>query len=110
LQALEVIAREMEAQEIQLRLDIAKYKSDADKVQRQAKVKEAEYNELNFHDDQFDLSDAALAVACAAVAALTESWMLLMAGWIFGAVGVAFGMAGFAGWQIHPDWLIAWLS
>lgn len=102
----------IEAEEIQMRLDIARYKADAEKVQRQAKAKEVEYDALNFHDDQFDLSDAALAVAiaCAAVAALTESWGLLVFGWLVGSLGVVFGLAGFAGWQIHPDWLINWLS
>lgn len=99
-------------QEIQLRLDIAQYQSNADKEQRQAKAKEAQYGELNFHTHQFDLGAAALllAIACAALALAVQSWLPLVFGWLAGVVGVLFTMAGFAGWQVHPDWLIRWLS
>jgi hypothetical protein len=70
------------------------------------------YNELNYHDDQFDLSDAmlALAISLLAVTALTQRrWLfiLAMAPTIF---GVVMGLAGLFGWKIHPGLLTRWLS
>jgi hypothetical protein len=71
---------------------------DADKADRT-------YNELNFHDDQFDLSDAmlALAISLLAVTALTQKrWLFGLA--MFPTVfGVVMGLAGLLGWHIHPD-------
>lgn len=63
-------------------------------------------------DDQFDMSEAflAIAIAVAAVAALVESFPLLFLAWASGATGMAFGLAGFLGWDIHPDWLAALLT
>ena len=45
-----------------------------------------------------------------AVAALTGLWWLLGVSWMFGAGGVVMAVAGFAGWHIHPDWLVAFLT
>jgi len=70
------------------------------------------YNQLNFHDDQFDLSDAmlALAISLLAMTALTQKrWLfvLAMAPTVF---GVVMGLAGLLGWKIHPDMLTRLLS
>lgn len=105
-------AATLAADEARLKSAIERYQRDAVAVQAQAKASEAQYNALNVHDDQFDLSDAALsiAIACAAVAALVEGWLPLLAAWAFGAVGVVFGVAGFAAWSLHPDWIMSLLS
>jgi len=79
--------------------------SDADKADKT-------YNELNFHDDQFDLSDAmlALAISLLAVTALTQKrWLFVLA--MFPTVfGVVMGLAGLLGLHIHPDALTRLLS
>jgi len=79
--------------------------ADADKADQT-------YNELNFHDDQFDLSDAmlALAISLMAVTALTQKrWLFILA--LFPTVfGVVMGLAGLLGWHIHPNALTRLLS
>jgi ribosomal protein S13 len=78
----------------------------------QAEKDQATYDALNFHDDQFDLSDALLAIAISllAVAALTQLWWLYAASLIPTGFGLIMGMAGLAGWAIHPGALIKLLS
>jgi hypothetical protein len=95
-----------------MKAEIERYTKDAQQLQQQAKAHEAKYDALNFHDDQFDMSDAALsiAIAVAAVAALTDRWWLLYFSWGSGSIGVLFGLAGFLGLRLHPDWLAALLS
>lgn len=95
-----------------LQQKIAAYRQAIPATAAKAKLREAEYNRLNVHDDQFDLSDAAIAIAiaCAAVAALVDMWLPLLVAWGFGLLGGVFGLAGFCGWQLHPDWLMSLLS
>ena len=67
---------------------------------------------MNLHDDQFDLSDAALSIAIAlyGISALTRKrWLLVMATGL-AAFGMFFSLAGFAGWSTHPDFLARLLS
>ncbi|HJZ79241.1 MAG TPA: DUF4337 domain-containing protein [Pyrinomonadaceae bacterium] len=92
---------------------LAKDQEDKKKIQ-QADADKADqtYNELNFHDDQFDLSDAmlALAISLLAVTALTQKrWLffLAMAPTLF---GVLMGLAGLLSWRIHPSLLTRLLS
>src|SRR5213080_1699951 len=79
--------------------------ADADKADQT-------YNQLNFHDDQFDLSDAmlALAISLLAVTALTQKrWLFGLA--MFPTVfGVLMGLAGLLSWHIHPNLLTKLLS
>jgi len=86
----------------------AKSKDDSDK----AKAASALYDALNVHDDQFDMSDAGLAIglSLAAVAALTSLWWLLGLSWVFASFGIVMGVAGFAGWNLHPDVIAGWLG
>src|SRR6266853_5778825 len=98
IKAYEAIAQEQaEKKKIQ--------QADADKADQT-------YNELNFHDDQFDLSDAmlALAISLMAVTALTQKrWLFVLA--LFPTVfGVVMGLAGLLGWHIHPNALTRLLS
>ena len=92
--------------------EIAKYTNEAPRLRRSAQADEVRYDALNVHDDQFDLSNAliSIAVSLAAVAALAESRPLLGVCWIAGALGLLFGIAGFAGWSLHPNTLAALLS
>ncbi len=87
--------------------DIKKYEGRSNETRAKAEGLEAEYNRLNFRDDQFDMSDVflSIAVAVSAVAALVDSFALLYFAWGSGAIGLAFGIAGFAGWNFRPEWL-----
>ena len=79
--------------------------SDADKADQA-------YNELNFHDDQFDLSDAmlALAISLLAVTALTQKRWLFVIAMVPTAFGLLMGVAGLLSWHIHPNFLTRLLS
>ncbi|CAN0374286.1 unnamed protein product, partial [Phaeothamnion confervicola] len=87
--------------------DIKKYQARSTETMAKAKALEAEYDRLNFRDDQFDMSDAFLSigVALAAVAALADSFWLLAVAWGSGSLGMAFGLAGFLGLNLRPEWL-----
>jgi hypothetical protein len=83
-----------------------------DELKAQAEQDQSNYDALNFRDDQFDLSDALIAIAISllAVASLTElPWLYLLA-LVPSGFGVLMGAAGLAGWNIHPDALIKLLS
>jgi hypothetical protein len=85
--------------------DTAKYKAESPMLAQEAKDFSARYDALNVHDDQFDAAEASLttAISIAAVAALTESWLPLIASWVIGAFGLFMTLCGFAGWPFHPD-------
>ena len=91
---------------------VARYEKEKNEVKAQAEGYQAEYDRLNLHDDQFDLSDAGFSVAIAllGVTALTRKRWLLGVASVFLAVGLVFGLAGFLGLSLHPDRLMSWLS
>ena len=92
---------------------IAQEQAEKKKVQ-QADADKADqtYNELNYHDDQFDLSDAmlALAISLMAVTALTQKRWLFVLALLPTVFGVVMGLAGLLGWHIHPNALTKLLS
>jgi hypothetical protein len=92
---------------------LAQDQSEKKKVQ-QADADKADqtYNELNFHDDQFDLSDAMLAIAISllAVTALTQKRWLFIIAMVPTFFGVLMGLAGLLSWHIHPNFLTKLLS
>lgn len=92
---------------------LAREQDEKKKVQ-QADADKADqtYNELNFHDDQFDLSDAmlALAISLLAVTALTQKRWLLLVAMVPTFFGVLMGVAGLLSWHIHPNLLTRLLS
>jgi uncharacterized protein DUF4337 len=98
-----------DARQSQLADDIAHYTKEAAGLAAKAKAFETTYDTLNFQDDQFDLSDASLAISLslAAVATLTSLWWLLGVSWVFAFFGLLMGAAGFCGWNIHPAWLVS---
>ncbi len=98
LAAYEAIAKEQEEKK-------KTQQDDADKADKT-------YNQLNFRDDQFDLSDALLSIAISllAVTALTQKRWLFALAMIPTAFGLLMGLAGLFGWSIHPDALTRMLS
>lgn len=93
----------------QLEHDQAQKKGD---VLAQAKQDQVTYDALNYRDDQFDLSDAALALALSllAVTTLTRQRWLYLAALVPTVIGVFYGVAGLCGLPFHPGWLTGLLS
>lgn len=98
---------------------IKKYQALADDQENKKKTQQVAadqadktYNELNYHDDQFDLSDAmlALAISLLAMTALTQKRWLFVLAMVPTVFGVLMGLAGLLGWRIHPDMLTRLLS
>ena len=97
----------------------AKYTALADEQKsKQAETKLAAendgkaYDALNFRDDQFDASSAAisLAIALLAMTALTHKRWLFGLSMFPAAFGVVMGLAGLLSWRLHPDLIARWLS
>jgi hypothetical protein len=91
---------------------VAEQAKKKDEVRKQAEQDQATYDALNYRDDQFDLADAAIAVAISllAVAALTHKrWLFLMA-LVPTVTGLLMGVAGLAGWHLHPDEIVKLLT
>jgi hypothetical protein len=91
---------------------VQKYDKEKKDVQTQAQGYEKEYEKLNFRDDQFDMSDAALSVGIAlfGITALTQKRWLILVAIVFMLFGVLMGLAGFCGWAIHPNAFATFLS
>jgi len=89
--------------------DQAQKKQD---VMAQANADQKNYDALNYRDDQFDLSDALLAIAISmlAVSSLTQLLWLYLLSLVPAGFGVLMGVAGLVGLHIHPDRLSALLS
>ncbi|MBA2676582.1 DUF4337 domain-containing protein [Ramlibacter sp.] len=83
-----------------------------EELRKQALADQQTYDALNYRDDQFDLADAAFAIAIAAlaVASLTQAWWLFALAMLPAAFGTFMGIAGLAGWKIHPQLLAQLLS
>jgi len=79
---------------------------------QQAEQDAKTYDALNYRDDQFDLADAGISIAIAllAVAALTQMWWLYAVALVPGLFGAFMGIAGLAGWHVHPGFLAGLLS
>ncbi|MEA2236924.1 MAG: hypothetical protein QOC81_1648 [Thermoanaerobaculia bacterium] len=91
---------------------VKKYEKEKADIKKKAEDYQKEYDGLNVHDDQFDMSDACLSVAIAlfGITALTKKRWLLGLASLFMLFGVIFGLAGFFAWGIHPDFLAKFLS
>ncbi|MEO8119829.1 MAG: DUF4337 domain-containing protein, partial [Rhodoferax sp.] len=115
LQAVVVPAQHQAAYQEQIVVYAAIAKDQAQKkeeLKTLAEQDQTNYDALNFHDDQFDLSDALIAIAISllAVASLTQLWWLYGLSLVPSGFGVLMGLAGLAGWGIHPGVLIRLLS
>ena len=98
---------------------IASYRAkQADQLKKRDELKvlaetaQTNYESLNRRDDQFDLSDALLAIAIAllAVTALTQLWPLFLVSMVPTFFGVLMGVAGLMDLPIHPNMLFRLLS
>jgi len=91
---------------------VKKYEKEKIEIKANAEGQVKEYDRLNLHDDQFDMSDACLSVAIAlfGVTALTKKRWLLALACLFMFFGVLFGLAGFFSWKLHPDFFAKFLS
>jgi hypothetical protein len=115
LQALSAPAQNQAAYQAQIQVYEALAIDQATKkeaLKLLAEKDQVTYDTLNTHDDQFDLSDALIAIAISllAVTALTQLWWLFALSLIPSAFGVVMGLSGLIGWGIHPDALIKLLS
>lgn len=81
-------------------------------TQRDALADGRQYDALNFHDDQFDLSDTLLSIAISllALTALTQKKWLYMLALVPTFFGILMGLAGLLGWRLHPEALTRLLS
>ena len=91
---------------------VKKYDKEKADIRKEAEGAQAEYDRLNVHDDQFDMSDATLSIAIAllGVSALTRKKWLVGLAILFAAFGFLMGLAGFFSWGIHPDAFAKFLS
>jgi len=83
-----------------------------DELRQQAERDQQTYDGLNYHDDQFDLSDTlvALAISMLALTALTHKKWLYWLALVPTVLGVVMGLAGLFSWHLHSDLLARWLS
>jgi hypothetical protein len=83
-----------------------------DELRAQAEQDQHTYDALNYRDDQFDLSDAllALSISLMAITALTHKTWLYWVAMIPTTAGVLMGLAGLLGLPLHPDMLSRLLS
>jgi len=90
----------------------ADQKHKKDELKAQAEQDDKTYDDLNFKDDQFDLSDAMLAIAIAllAITALTKQRWLFWLSMLPTGFGTFMGLCGLLGWHFHPTALVAMLS
>jgi hypothetical protein len=83
-----------------------------DELKALAEQDQKDYDDINFRDDQFDLSDALIAIAISllAVTALTQKRWLYLIALIPTGFGILMGLSGLLGWSIHPAILVRLLS
>jgi len=83
-----------------------------EELKNQAESDQKTYDALNYRDDQFDLSDASIAIAISllALASLTQLPWLYALALLPSAFGVIMGVAGLGGLGLHPQALIQLLS
>jgi hypothetical protein len=91
---------------------VQKYTREKEEIKNAAEGAEKDYDRLNVHDDQFDMSEALLSIAIAllGISALTRSRWLVGFAVLVAGFGMVLGLAGFLGWNIHPDTFAKFLT
>lgn len=86
---------------------IEKYEKEKVEIKAKAEGYQTEYDQLNIHDDQFDLAEAliSLGISIFGITALTQKKPLFYFGLVLSGIGVVFGFAGFLGLALHPEFL-----
>jgi hypothetical protein len=117
VQALQVLAPGkgadlLAAQQKQYRDTIARYQTEEETIMKKARAFEKQYDDLNYRDDQFDLSDATLSISLAmlAITALTNKRKLFYLSCLIAGLGMIMGLAGLMGLPLHPDAVTKLLS
>ena len=84
-----------------------RYEGEKADAEKKARDFESEYERLNQRDDQFDMADAgmSLGIALFGLTALTRKRWLFGVAIAFAGFGMILGLAGFAGWSLHPEWV-----
>jgi hypothetical protein len=97
----------VDARVAQYEADAARYDKEKEEIQHAAQNYEKEYERLNVHDDQFDMSESFLTVSIAlcGVTALTRRRWLFSLAVFFAFSGLLLEVAGFLQWSFHPEWL-----
>jgi hypothetical protein len=95
--------------------DVVRQRSERETQKADAEKAEADYEALAKKDDQFDLCEAALAIALAlfGVTALTKRWWMFVFALFPAAIGVYMGVAGFMGMDTDlpgVQWVLEWLA
>jgi hypothetical protein len=101
--ARQAITKEAE----RFRAAVQRYESEKAAIKAEAEGYQKEHEVLVGHHDQFDMCEAGLTLALAlyAVTLLTRKRWLFGLALAFSVFGVVMGLAGFAGWHLHPEWL-----
>ena len=88
------------------------YEDEKSKIKDEATGYQQDYDALNVHDDQFDMSDASFSVALSlfGITALTGKRALFAFATLFAFAGFVLGAAGFLHLDLHPDWLAGLLG
>src|SRR5205085_9291008 len=84
---------------------VADQQTKKEELRKMAVADQAQYDALNFHDDQFDLADAltAIAISLLALTSLTQRRWLFWVALTAAILGVIMGLAGLMSLRIHPD-------
>lgn len=102
-EARALIDKKVAEYEVKIRV----YEREKNEIKASAEGFQATYERLNVRDDQFDMAEAltSVAIALLGITALTRKRRLLYVGWTFAGFGMVLGIAGFAGLNLHPDFL-----
>jgi hypothetical protein len=102
-EARALIDKKVAEYEVKIRV----YEREKNEIKASAEGFQATYERLNVRDDQFDMAEAltSVAIALLGITALTRKRRLLYVGWTFAGFGLILGIAGFAGLNLHPDFL-----
>ena len=102
-EARALIDKKVAEYEVRIRV----YEREKNEIKASAEGFQATYERLNVRDDQFDMAEAltSVAIALLGITALTRKRRLLYVGWTFAGFGIVLGIAGFAGLNLHPDFL-----
>ena len=102
-EARAVVDRKVADYEAKMRV----YDQEKAEIKKSAEGYQAEYERLNVRDDQFDMAEAltSVAIALLGITALTRRRRLLYVGWAFAGFGFVLGISGFAGLNLHPEFL-----
>jgi hypothetical protein len=97
----------IEAKKAKYDTEIEKQNTELEETKAKAEQAQSDFDALNARDDQFDLSEAFLAIAIAmfALTSLTQKRWLFGLGTVPMALGILMGLAGLFNWPVHLDFL-----